>query len=665
MVEKRILELRKILNEHAHDYYVLDNPKISDYDYDRLYNELLDLEKAHPEFFDKNSITQKVGGTILSNFTKVRHEHEMYSLSNAFDFGQLEAFDQRVRQEIKDPEYFVEYKIDGLAISIKYVDGHFTQAITRGDGIIGEDVTHNIKTIKSLPLTIPEKAPLEIRGEVIIDKSDFMKINEKREVEHLELFANARNAAAGTVRQLDSNVARERSLNAFLFQVVDAAQYGLNTQAEALDFLKTQGFRTEAHAKTFTDIKDVYAYILSLEDKIESLNYDIDGIVIKVNDLSGQAELGFTSKFPKWAIAYKFAPTEVESVIEDIFVTIGRTGKATPSARLRPVLIDGSTVSFAQLHNEDIIRQKDIRIGDTVIVRKAGEIIPEVVRVNFNERTNQEVYNFPEVCPVCASKLVRDPSEAHHYCLNNDCPARLTESLAHFASRGAMNIVGLGEATIAQFVEAKLLNNIEDIYLLEAKKAIILELEGFQMKAVENLIQAINASKENSLEQLIIGLGIRHIGNKAAKSLSQHFDTIESLMDASFEELILINDIGSISAQAVVDYFTNEANKQLILNLKDLGLTMQSAVNEVLDDHLFSNKTVVITGSFESYSRKDLTVQLEAWGAKVSSSVSKNTDLLIYGEKAGSKLTKAQDLNILSWDETQFIEELKAYEENH
>lgn len=665
MSKERIEELRKILAEHAYKYYVQDKPVLSDYEYDQLYAELVNLENENPSLFDANSITQKVGGVILDKFNKVKHEREMYSLNNAFSEADLKTFDKRIKEEYPNAEYNVEYKIDGLAIAITYDNGQFVQAVTRGDGIFGEDVTHNIKTIKSLPLTIDYPNHLEVRGEVIINKDDFIYINLEREKNGEDLFANARNAAAGTVRQLDSSIAAKRNLNAFLFQVVDPLDHGLTTQAETVKFLDKLGFNTESHGHVMNDIDEVYAYILKLEDKVASLNYDIDGIVIKVNSLAEQASLAFTSKYPKWAIAYKFAPTEVSSVIEDIFVTVGRTGKVTPSAKMKPVLIDGSTVAYAQLHNEDIIKEKDIRIGDTVIVRKAGEIIPEVVRVVLEDRKDQKVYEFPTTCPECGSHLERLSGEAHHYCLNNDCPARIIESLAHFASRGAMNITGLGEARITLFHKENILNSIEDIYALEDKKDLLLSMEGFKELSVNKLIDSINASKANDLEKFITGLGIRHIGANAAKSLANHYQTIDKLMAAEVEDLVLVEDIGQITAQSLADFFKIDSNREMIEHLKAKGLSMVSAEVEVDQESPYNGKTIVVTGTFSHYSRKEVTALLEKHGAKVTSSVSKNTDLLVFGENAGSKYTKAESLGIRLLSEDDFIKELNNYEENN
>ena len=664
MSVERLKELRKILEEHAYLYYVKDNPTLSDFEYDRLYAELVKLEEEHPELYDENSITQKVGGVILDSFTRVKHENEMYSLNNAFSLEDLQQFDKKIRQENSDLAYNVEYKIDGLAMALIYEDGLFKQAITRGDGQYGEDVTSNVRTIKSLPLKIKEKRRIEFRGEVFITKESFTTINKARAEQGEDLFANARNAAAGSIRQLDSKIAASRNLDMFFFQIVNAKEYGIKTQSETLETLRELGFRTERHNKVYTSIDDVHRYILDLETGINDQNYDIDGVVIKVNSFNDQERLGFTAKYPKWAIAYKFAAVEVDTKVEDIFVTVGRTGKITPNAKLTPVFIDGSTVSYAQLHNEDMIKLKDIRVNDTVVVRKAGEIIPEVVRVKFDERDGSELkYEFPSECPDCGSELVRLSGEAHHYCLNNDCPARIIESLAHFASRDAMDISGLGEATVSRLHEIKILNSIEDIYTLHLKREEILNLGGFKDKSFENLTRSIENSKNNDLEKFIAGLGIRHVGTKAAKVLATQFISVDKLMQASVESLKEVSDIGEITAQSVYDYFSTEHNQDMIKRLQDLGLKLENEVIEVDSENQFSELTVVITGTLNNYSRKELTELLESLNAKVTSSVSKKTDLVIFGENAGSKYTKAIDLNVKVMSEEDFIKELNNHEE--
>lgn len=666
MSKSRLLKLRETLEKHGYLYYVLDQPEISDYEYDQLLQELIELEARYPEMADANSPTQKVGGKVLDEFERVAHESEMYSLNNAFSYEDLSKFDERVRKSVENYEYFVEYKIDGLAISLLYENGEFVQAVTRGDGVYGEDVTNNIRTIKSLPLKISYPNKLEIRGEVIINRENFLKINQQRAKQGLSVFANARNAAAGSVRQLDSKIAAARSLDGFFYTVVNPKIHGLNSQQESLDFLRKIGFKVENHSKLFSKMSDVYSYIEQLTDQRANLNYDIDGVVIKVNDVDNQEKLGFTSKFPRWAIAYKFLATEVISKIEDIFLTVGRTGKITPNAKLTPVFIDGSTVSYAQLHNENMIIEKDIRVNDQVIVRKAGDIIPEVVRVLFDKRDgSQKSFIFPTTCPQCGQDIVKLKNEAHHFCVNADCPARIIESLAHFASRDAMDIKGLGEATIKTFHQHTIINSIEDIYRLKDKKAEILELEGFKEKSVENLIVAIENSKNNNLDKFINGLGIRLVGSRASEILANHYRSIDNLIKAKIQDLEMIADIGQITAQSIVDYFKNEKNLEMIKTLKDLGINPQVVDKKIVEDSVFSDKTVVITGSFENYDRKSLTAMLSRLGAKVTSSVSSKTDIVVYGENAGSKYTKALDLNINTMSETQLKQEVKAHEKDN
>ncbi len=661
MPKSRILELRKQLEHHGYLYYVLDKPEISDFEYDQMMQELLDLEEQYPQFYDANSPSQKVGGTILDQFERVAHKTEMYSLNNAFSYEDLLAFDKRIDKALDSYEYDIEYKIDGLAISLLYENGEFVQAITRGDGIFGEDVSNNIKTIRSLPLKIDYFGELEIRGEVIINKNDFDRINEARKDLGESLFVNARNAAAGSVRQLDSKIAASRSLDAFFYTIVNPKSHGLKSQSEALQFLKKLGFRVESHGELFDNIEAVWDYIQKLANGRKSLNYDIDGAVIKINDLAAQEVLGFTSKFPRFAIAYKFPAEEVITQVEDIFVTVGRTGKITPNAKLTPVFIDGSTVGFAQLHNEDMIIEKDIRINDWVNVRKAGDIIPEVVSVVMDKRDGSQVgYIFPKHCPVCSQEIVRLENEAHHFCINADCPARLVESLAHFASRDAMDIKGLGEATIKTLQEVGIISGIEDLYRLKDKEAEILNLEGFKEKSFNNLISAIEKSKSNDLAKFINGLGIRQVGSRASQILSEKFGSIEKLKKAKVSDLEAIDDIGNITAVSIVDFFANEKNIEMIETLKALGLNPVRKEVEVVLDSYFSNKTVVITGSFQHYDRKSLTSELESLGAKVTGSVSSKTDIVIYGDKAGSKYDKAIDLNVAVMNEQEFTEQVNA-----
>ncbi len=660
----RILELRKLLNQYNYEYHVLDKPTIDDVQYDYLLKELNELEQQFPEYADSNSPTQRVGGVVLEGFSKVAHKRSMLSLGNAFSYEELKDFSRKIESTIKDCQYVAEYKIDGLAISLHYNNGRFHQAVTRGDGSIGEDVTNNVKTIHSIPTQIEYQGELEVRGEVFMPRSTFEKINEQRRQNDEELFANCRNAAAGSIRQLDSSIAAKRKLDAFLYYLPDAENYGLTNHYDSLAWLGKLGFKTNSMTKLCSNIDEVWKFIEEVATQRSQLAYDIDGVVIKVNDLASQSELGYTVKTPKWAIAYKFPAEEVKTKLEDIFITVGRTGKCTPNAKLTQVFLAGTKVGFAQLHNADMIASKDIRIHDQVIVRKAGDIIPEVVRSCPEDRDGTQVqYYFPTHCPECHNSLHRFDDEAHHYCINPDCPARVVESIAHFASRGAMNIDGLGIKKVEILHELGWLNSIEDIYSLESYEQQFIDTPNFGKKSYENLMNAIKQSKENGLDKFLCGLGIRQVGEKASKILAQKFNHIDSLMNANRDELKEINDIGDITAESIVAFFNDDNQKQMIENLKSKGLNM-SYVNSLKQQSVFTDKVVVVTGSFASYSRNEIQDLLHSFGAKTTSSVSKKTDFVVYGENAGSKLAKANELNILTMDEQQFMEEVKNIENN-
>lgn len=652
MGKERLFELRKLLKQYNYEYHTLDKPTIPDSEYDMLFKELVELEKEYPEEYDETSITQNVGYEVLSEFVKVTHTKPMLSLGNVFSYEELKEWAKKIEDIYGKVEYCVEYKIDGLAMNLIYEDGKFQKAITRGNGIEGEDVTSNVKTIKSIPKFINYMNHYEIRGEVYMPKAAFKRVNEQRIKDGEEEFANPRNAAAGSIRQLDSRIAASRGLDGFWYHVPD--DINASSHYESLMYAKRLGFKVNDTTRLFDDIDEIYQYI---EDTItirHDLPYEIDGIVIKVNRYDIQKELGFTSRVPKWAIAYKFPPEEVRSVIEDIFITVGRTGKCTPNAKLKSVKLQGSTVSFATLHNEDMIKEKDIRINDTVIVRKAGDIIPEVVRsIKECRDGSQKEFIFPDTCPVCGSKIYRFNDEAAHYCINSDCPAKVVSGIAHFASRDAMNIDGLGEKRVEQFYQNNILKSFEDIYTLHAKRDIILSLEKFGEKSYQNLINAIEKSKENSLENLIFGLGIRQVGEKASKILASHFKTMDNLMNASIEELEEIKDIGGITAISIYDFFKDESNKNMINNFKLHGINMKYLKAEVKTS-IFTNKTCVLTGSLKLYTRSEATSILESLGAKVSSSVSKKTDYVIYGAEAGSKLKKAQELGVKTLTEEEF-----------
>lgn len=659
---KRILEVRAILDRLSYEYYVLDTPSASDQEYDRYYQELLMLEEQFPEYFDVNSPSQRVGGTVLEGFQKITHKRMMLSLGNAYNLEDLQAFDGRVRGEVANPEYVVELKIDGLAMSILYRDGRFVQAVTRGDGTVGEDVTNNVKTIKSIPMRIAMEGEVELRGEVYMPKKSFIDLNEKREAQGEELFANPRNAAAGSIRQLDSSIAASRKLDAFWYYFVNAQEYGIHTHASAMDQMDELHIRTNQERKLCKNIQEVWDYIVEMSEKRHELPYEIDGIVIKLNDLSDQERMGYTVKTPRWAIAYKFPAEEVQTRLLNIVLSVGRTGRITPNAVLEPVRVAGTSVAAATLHNEDMIKNKDVRINDIVVVRKAGDIIPEVVRPVIERRDeHQAPYIFPSECPICSSKLVRFEDEASHYCINQDCPARVVESMIHFASRDAMDIDTLGDKKIEFFHKQGLLNTIEDIYHLKDHKEEILALEGIKEKSYQKLIDAIEASKQNPLEDLIFGLGIRQVGKKAAKILAKKYLIIDALMNAQIEDLTAIKDIGEITAKSIKAFFEEERNVELIEHLKALGLNMTSEAEEVLQSR-FTDQTVVLTGSLTQLTRNEAKAILERLGANVSGSVSKKTDLVIYGEAAGSKLEKARALGVPVMDEATFMKEVNADE---
>ena len=649
----RILELRKLLKQYSYEYYTLDSPSVPDYEYDMLFRELQQLEEKHPELYDPNSVTQRVGYEILSEFKKVTHERPMLSLGDVFSYDELREWSKKITDVYGQVEYCAEYKIDGLAMSLIYEDGLFKQAVTRGDGVTGEDVTSNVRTIQSVPMAIPYRQRYDIRGEVYMPKTSFNRVNRERRENGEEEFANPRNAAAGSIRQLDSRICASRGLDGFWYHVPD--DVNSDTHYGSLEYARKLGFIVNETTSLFNNIEDVISFIEETAKIRNELPYEIDGMVIKVNDYALQRQIGYTSRIPKWAIAYKFPAEEVLTKVEDIFITVGRTGKCTPNAKLTPVKVAGTTVGFATLHNEDNITDKDIRINDTVVVRKAGDIIPEVVR-SIKERRDgtQTKYVFPEFCPICGGKLYRFEDEAAHYCVNTECKARLVYSIAHFTERNAMNIDGLGEKRVEAFLNEGLLNSFEDIYKLHNRREDILQMEKFGTKSYDNLIEAIENSKQNSLERLINGLGIRQVGEKAAKILAARFRNMEALMNASFEELSQIRDIGPITAEYIRDFFNEESNAEMIRQLKMLGVNMEYIDTSVNSDSLFAGKTVVLTGTLEKYSRSEATALLEDRGAHVSGSVSKKTDFVIYGAEAGSKLDKANQLGVTTLDEAQF-----------
>lgn len=657
--ENRILFLRKELEKYSIEYYVYDNPSVSDQEYDRLMQELMALEEKHPEMYDANSPSQRIIGQVLEGFEKVRHDSQMLSLGNVFNYEEIEEFVTRIQGSVKDAEFVVECKYDGLAMSLIYENGSFVRAVTRGDGLVGEDVSANIKTIQSIPMHIPERRHVEVRGEVYMPKKSFEELNERQKKNNQALFANPRNAAAGSIRQLDSGVCASRKLDAYWYYFQNAQDFGILTQQEALDRMRSLNFKVNPLYKVCKNTKEIWEFIQSIQEKRNDLPYEIDGMVIKLNSLSDQRTLGSTAKVPRYATAYKFPAERVQTRLLDIVITVGRTGKITPNAVLEPVRIAGTTVSAAQLHNEDMILSKDLRINDIVVVQKAGEIIPEVVSSVKERRDGSQVpYVYPTHCPVCGSRLVRLEGEAAHYCINQDCPARVVESMIHFASRDAMDIDTLGDKKIEQLHEFGFLNSIEDIYFLHEHREELLEKRGYQKKSVDKMLETIETSKKQPLALLLYGLGIRQVGKKAAAILANYFGSMDALMKADVDTLVSINDIGPITAQSIVEFFKDESNQKLIQTLKEQGLNMIQEKQEIKASR-FTNKTVVLTGTLEHYTRNEAKEILENLGANVSGSVSKKTDYVIYGTAAGSKLTKAQNLGVATMSEEEFVEEVE------
>ncbi|MEC1748381.1 NAD-dependent DNA ligase LigA [Bacillus mojavensis] len=661
--KQRAEELRRTINKYSYEYYTLDEPSVPDAEYDRLMQELIAIEEEHPDLRTPDSPTQRVGGAVLEAFQKVTHGTPMLSLGNAFNADDLRDFDRRVRQAVGDDvAYNVELKIDGLAVSLRYEDGYFVRGATRGDGTTGEDITENLKTIRTIPLKMNRSLSIEVRGEAYMPKRSFEALNEERIKNEEEPFANPRNAAAGSLRQLDPKIAAKRNLDIFVYSIAELDEMGVETQSQGLDFLDDIGFKTNQERKKCGSIEEVIAMIDDIQAKRADLPYEIDGIVIKVDSLDQQEELGFTAKSPRWAIAYKFPAEEVVTKLLDIELNVGRTGVITPTAILEPVKVAGTTVSRASLHNEDLIKEKDIRILDKVVVKKAGDIIPEVVNVLVEQRTGEEKeFSMPTECPECGSELVRIEGEVALRCINPECPAQIREGLIHFVSRNAMNIDGLGERVITQLFQENLVRNVADLYKLTKEQ--VIQLERMGEKSTENLISSIQKSKENSLERLLFGLGIRFIGSKAAKTLAMHFESLDNLKKATIEELLAIDEIGEKMADAVITYFHKEEMLELLAELEELGVnTLYKGPKKVKaedSDSYFAGKTIVLTGKLEELSRNEAKAQIEALGGKMTGSVSKNTDLVIAGEAAGSKLTKAQELNIEVWNEQQLMGELK------
>lgn len=664
--KKRVDELHKLLNQYGYEYYVLDKPSVPDSEYDKRMQELIALETEFPQLKTPNSPTQRIGGEVLEGFQKVRHRIPMLSLANAFNEADLRDFDRRVRQTVGDTAYVCELKIDGLAVSLRYENGVFVQGSTRGDGTVGEDITVNLRTVRSIPLQLTEKVTIEVRGEVFMPKRSFAKLNKEREENGEILFANPRNAAAGSLRQLDPKIAASRNLDVFLYAIGENHLELIERHSEGLNYLDRLGLKTNQERRLCSTIDDVLEYIKEWQEKRPDLPYEIDGIVVKVDRYDQQEKLGTTVKSPRWAIAYKFPADEVMTKLIGIDLSVGRTGVVTPTGILEPVRVAGTTVQRASLHNEDLIKEKDIRIGDYVIVKKAGDIIPEVVRSVPEKRTGKEnPFAMPTHCPACGSELVRLEGEVALRCINPKCPAQIREGLIHFVSRNAMNIDGLGEKVITQLFQENLVADVADIYKLTKEQ--LIQLERMGEKSVQNLLTAIEASKENSLERLLFGLGIRHVGAKAAKILAQTYEHIDRLMEAKEEELQAITDIGEKMANSIVTYFQAPEVKELIDELKSLGVNVtykgERPENIADIESPVAGKTIVLTGKLTNLSRNEAKERLEQLGATVTGSVSKKTDIVIAGADAGSKLEKAQSLDIEIWSEEQFLEILNENEQ--
>lgn len=653
--KERMDELIKIIDEANYNYYVLDNPTITDQEFDKYLRELINLEDRYPEYASPTSPTKRVGGEVIDKFNKIKHKIPMLSLPNVFNEDEVREFDQKIRKEGYDPEYVCELKIDGLSVSLIYEDGILKSGATRGDGVVGEDITHNVKTIKSIPLKLNEKIDIEVRGEIYMDKETLTKVNKERIDNNLPPLQNVRNAAAGSIRQLDSRIAAKRNLNTFIYHLPNPMDYDIDKHSDALQFMKDLGFRTNPNNKVVKNIDEVIKFIKKHTETRESLPYEIDGVVIKVNDINSQKELGFTAKYPKWATAYKFPNNDVLTKLRDIIFTVGRTGQITPNAVLDPVLVMGSTISRATLHNEDFVLELGLKIGDIVTIHKAGDVIPEVTGTIPDRRDGTEK-DFVMIthCPICNSKLEKKEGQVDYYCLNPECPARNIESLIHYASRDAMNIEGLGEEIIEDFYNEGFLRRIEDFYSLNDHREDIIALEGFGNKSVNNFLEAIERSKSNSLEKLLFGIGIPGIGSKTATLLASNYHNMDNLMKASLEDLKSIKDIGDILAYNIYNFFIN--NQELIINLKEIGINMEYIGEKKLFSEDISGKKFVLTGTISDMSRDEIVAFLEKYNGQSIGSVSKKTDVVIVGENPGSKYDKAQELGITIWNEEKLKE---------
>ena len=647
-MKDRMLELVKLLNQYAHEYYTTDNPSVSDSEYDKLYHELLDLEKQYPEFVQPDSPTHRVGGKVLEGFEKYQHQYPLYSLQDAFSREELDVFDARIRKDFPDVSYLCELKIDGLSISLMYEKGILVAGATRGDGSVGENITENLKRVKDIPLKLPSEVDMTVRGECYMPRSSFDAVNQLRQENGEPEFANPRNAAAGTLRQLDTAIVAKRNLATFLYQ--EASPTSATSQEAVLNQLSKNGFSVNEWHILAHSMDEVWQFIGQIAQERDQLPYDIDGVVIKVNDLAVQEELGFTVKAPKWAIAYKFPAEEKEAQLLSVDWTVGRTGVVTPTANLTPVQLAGTTVSRATLHNVDYIAEKDIRKDDTVIVYKAGDIIPAVLRVVESKRQSKEKLEIPKNCPSCNSELIHFEDEVALRCINPRCPAQIKEGLIHFASRDAMNITGLGPAVVEKLFDQQLVNDVAGIYRLTVED--LLQLENFKEKSANKLYTAIQTSKENSAEKLLFGLGIRHVGSKVSQILLEHFHDLEQLAKAEKEEIAALDSLGMVIAESLTSYFAQEGSQILLRELKEAGLNLAYLGEKVAANAVLSGLTVVLTGKLERLNRSEAKVKLESLGAKVTSSVSKKTSLVVAGADAGSKLIKAQELGIDIRDES-------------
>lgn len=657
MIEKRIDELVKLLNKASYEYYALDNPTITDQEYDSLMDELIRLETQNPSLVRSDSPTVKIGTEVISEFKKVTHEIPMMSLGDIFNEEEVIAFDEKVRKIVPNPKYVCELKIDGLSVSLLYKNGRLVRGATRGDGTVGEDITHNVRTIKNVPLSLPEDIDIEVRGEIYMPKSSFESLNKERREKNEKEFANPRNAAAGSVRQLDSKIASSRNLSTFMYHIPEPDKYNLSNQYDSLEFMKKLTFTVNPNIVLVDSIDAVMEYINYWNKQRKELPYEIDGIVIKVNNYNDQRKLGVTAKVPKWAIAYKFPAEEVLTKVKDIEFCVGRTGKITPRADLDPVRLAGSIVRSATLNNQDYIKEKDVRIGDIVSIRKAGEIIPEVVEVKKERRSGSELpFEMIENCPICGTKLSKKEDEVAYFCTNPNCDARNIEGLIHFSSRDAMNIEGFGERIVEDFYNMGFLKSIDAYYNLKNYKEDLMELEGFGEKSINNLLINIENSKKNSLEKLIFGLGIKHVGKKTAYILSEYFGSIDKLIESDVENLSNIPDVGTGIATSIVNYFSDNKNIELINKLKSYDLNMNFISKEKNINELFNNRTFVLTGTLNSMSRNDAKELIERLGGKNTSSVSKKTDVVIVGQSPGSKYDDAVKLGITIWNEDEFIE---------